>query len=140
MRPAREGRAVALAIATWCASVAIGTACRGDPAGGPSDLDVRLGISPTPPTAAPTRILIDVSRGGVPVRGARVQVEGGMNHAGMIPVFDRASETGDGRYVVAGFPFSMRGDWILEVRVEEEEGGVVIRRFPVRVYGAGEGP
>src|SRR5690606_18443221 len=76
---------------------------------------------------------------GRPVTDALVSVEGNMNHAGMIPVTtegvrDDADGAADGRYTLP-FGFTMLGDWILTVRVEQEDGTVITRDIDAQVTG-----
>lgn len=76
---------------------------------------------------------------GNPVTGALVSVEGNMNHAGMVPVTtegvrDEDDGTADGRYTLP-FGFTMLGDWILTVRVEQEDGTVITRDIGAQVTG-----
>ncbi len=74
---------------------------------------------------------------GDPVTGALVSVEGNMNHAGMVPVTtegvrDDADGAADGVYTLP-FGFTMLGDWILTVRVEQEDGTVITRDIDAQV-------
>ncbi len=67
---------------------------------------------------------------GAAVTGAVVSVEGNMNHAGMTPVIaegvrDDADGAADGLYTLP-FAFSMLGDWILTVTVEQD--GATVKR------------
>lgn len=63
---------------------------------------------------------------GAPITDVSVSVEGNMNHAGMAPVLtesvlDEADGTVDGRYQVP-FAFTMLGDWIVTVSVNQADG------------------
>jgi hypothetical protein len=62
---------------------------------GPQDLPdvaVELGIEPDPPRLGQATVTVDLrDAGGQPISGARVEIEGNMNHAGMVPVFATAS-------------------------------------------------
>lgn len=115
--------------------IALLVACRGDVDPGDPQVTVRLGLSPTPPTVGPTRILVEVSEAGRAVGPGRLTVEGSMAHAGMVPVLDSGRAEGPGRWVVPAFDFSMAGDWVVEVTLELEDGRRAVRRFPVRVTG-----
>lgn len=61
-----------------------------------------------------------ISPGGAPVRGARIDVDGGMpQHGHGLPTQPRVTqELGDGRYLVEGMKFSMNGWWELKLRVQ----------------------
>jgi hypothetical protein len=104
---------------------------------GDPDVQVRLGISPTPPLVGAARVLVEVRDGDTPATDATVTLEGSMNHAGMVPVLDSAEALEPGQYVVPDFDFNMSGDWVVEVRIRLPDGRMVTRRFPVRVTGGG---
>jgi hypothetical protein len=120
--------------------------CRGEGAQGTRDLDVNLAIAPTPPTIGEARIVVTLSdraassmeeAGGEDVR---VEIEGNMTHAGMTPVHARATREAPDRWVVAAFPFTMAGDWILTTRVSDGDELLSARDLRVRVVGAGAAP
>ncbi|MCA9002753.1 MAG: FixH family protein, partial [Planctomycetes bacterium] len=58
---------------------------------------------------------------GTPARCTDIELEGNMNHAGMVPVFTSAEPRGEGTYV-ASMDFTMGGDWLIFVRGQSEEG------------------
>ncbi len=63
---------------------------------------------------------------GLPVTDVTVSLEGNMTHAGMVPVltesvWDGADGSEDGRYRVP-FQFTMLGDWIVSVKIENRDG------------------
>ena len=97
--------------------------CRGEAPGADPGLSLVLAISPTPPGVGPARLLITLrdSSGGL-IEGARIEVEGNMSHAGMVPVLDTAQAQEPGRYAVPDFRFTMAGDWILTVRATLPDG------------------
>jgi hypothetical protein len=113
-------------------------ACRGD-AGDDLPVEARISVAPTPPLVGPALVVVELTdTAGDPVEGARVQVEGTMTHAGMVPVFADAEPTGGGRYRVQEFDFTMGGDWILRVHITLSDGTGGIREREVRVVaGAG---
>ncbi len=67
-------------------------------------------------------VVIEVSEGGAPVLGAKVEVEGDMTHAGMAPATATATEVGGGTYRVDDLVLGMAGDWILSVKVTTTSG------------------
>jgi hypothetical protein len=78
-----------------------------------SDISIDVSIAPRPVhvgTEAITFRLANAAR--QPVTGARVQVEGDMNHPGMAPVFADAQENSPGSYR-ASLNLTMGGDWVL---------------------------
>jgi hypothetical protein len=98
-------------------------------------------LSPSRPAVGPATVevsLFDTS--GAPVKGAGVEVEGNMSHAGMVPVLARAEEAGDGRYLSRDFRFTMAGDWNLIVRADIPGGGKAARSFAVSGVTAGAAP
>lgn len=108
--------------------------CRGEP--GPDDvpIDVEVQVAPTPPIVGPARLLLSIRDSvGAPVEGAEVFVEGTMDHPGMVPVGETASDEGEGRYVVPAFDFDMAGDWVLVVRIGLPDGREAVRERRLRV-------
>jgi hypothetical protein len=95
------------------------------------DVAVELAVSPEPPQLGPALItvtLLDVE--GDPISGAGVELEGNMNHAGMVPVFAGAVEVAPGQYR-ADMEFTMGGDWFILVRADLPDGRSMERRIDV---------
>jgi hypothetical protein len=67
---------------------------------------------------------------GQPVRGARVKLEGNMNHAGMRPVLAEAKEAGPGEYR-ADLEFTMGGDWFVLIDARLADGRQLRRKIDV---------
>ncbi|MCL5109552.1 MAG: FixH family protein [Chloroflexi bacterium] len=113
-------------------------ACRGQTAG-PSDIQMTMQVAPSPAAVGPAEITLAL-RGadGSPVLGATVDVEGTMNHAGMVPVRVRTEPLGEGRYATRDFHFTMAGDWIIIVQAALADGRKVERTFELKGV-AGEG-
>lgn len=110
------------------------SACRGQAAQQPAaqDVQIALHLSPNRPSVGPATITVQLrDAAGRPIEGAKVEVEGTMTHAGMLPVITRAKEVGDGRYVVEDFEFTMAGDWVLIVQAELPSGAMAERTFAV---------
>jgi len=86
------------------------------------ELGVELEFEPAPPAVGTSRIeLVLTDPEGALLQGARVHVEGNMNHAGMTPSLAAAEELGGGRYA-AELEFTMGGDWFLVVTAVTEDG------------------
>jgi hypothetical protein len=86
--------------------------------------DLRLShvVSPQPPRVGPTVIGLALSdASGQPVSGARIELEANMSHAGMTPVFAKATEAAPGHYG-ATIQLSMAGDWIVVAHVSLADG------------------
>lgn len=79
------------------------------------DVDVELAFEPAPHVGPTTCTVRLVDEAGAPLAGARLQLEGNMNHAGMVPVFGDAREVAPGVYE-APLEFTMGGDWFVVVR------------------------
>lgn len=113
------------------------TACGRDDDGGsnnPATLEWR--VDPNPPKRGPATVTIHLEdEDGNPRQGADLELEGNMNHAGMVPVFSDLSETEPGTYVSDGFAFTMGGDWILTVRGTLADGTSFEETFPVDGVG-----
>lgn len=95
-----------------------------------SELDVRVEFDPLPYIGESTCRIALFDQSGHPISGARVEVEGNMNHAGMVPVLASATELEAGRYS-APFEFTMGGDWILMLNIELADGTTVDEVFDV---------
>ena len=80
-----------------------------------------LSFDPAPRVGATTCTVALADAAGAPVTGATVEVEGNMNHAGMVPVFAEPREVAPGRYQ-APFEFTMGGDRFAIVRAELADG------------------
>jgi hypothetical protein len=94
----------------------------------PSDVQVDLAIEPSPPRVGPASILITLrDAGGQLISGATIELEGDMNHAGMVPVLAQASEVAAGQYQ-ATLEFTMAGDWFVLVRADLPDGRSIEHR------------
>jgi hypothetical protein len=97
--------------------------CRGDGGQSEPSLVLEVGISPTPPSVGPARLIISLhDTSGAPIPGADIAVEGNMSHAGMTPVLATAQEVAPGQYSVPEFVFTMAGDWFLILRATLPDG------------------
>ena len=95
------------------------------------DVAVELSIEPEPPQLGPAAITVMLrDAGGEPLSGAEVELEGNMNHAGMVPVFAAAVEVAPGRYQ-ADLEFTMGGDWFILVRADLADGRSMERKIDV---------
>jgi hypothetical protein len=56
-----------------------------------------------------------------------------MSHAGMTPSFGRVVSEQAGEYAIA-IPWTMAGDWYVDVKATLADGRVIARRFPISVY------
>jgi len=119
--------------------MALASGCRGEPGTENPGLSLTVHISPTPPTVAPTRIIIILTDSlGAPVDGAEIRVEGNMSHAGMKPVLASAEAEGSGQYSVPDFTFTMAGDWTLTVEATLPDGRMVRTLQETRVVATME--
>ncbi len=121
-------------------------ACAGcGPPGDAGDLslEVRLGVSPTPPIQGPTRLLVEVADpDGAPAGPGTVDVEGSPDGGGEARGPEPGVPQAPGRWVVPSFDFRAPGPWTVVVRVRLDDGRQTVRRFPVRVTpgDGGEAP
>lgn len=93
-----------------------------------SDATMDLVVQPDPPQIGPATVTVTLRNAeGLPIEKARIELEGNMSHAGMVPVFSRATEVAPGRYA-ASFEFTMGGDWFILVRADLPEGRSMERR------------
>lgn len=96
-----------------------------------ADVRVQCTVRPDPPSVGSATVDIAIADpAGLPVKGARVRVEGNMNHAGMVPSIAQAKETEPGHYR-ADLELTMGGDWVLLVEAGLADGRKVERTFPL---------
>ena len=103
------------------------SACAG---GGESSggLDVTLAFDP-PAVVGETTCTVELrDADGAPLTGARIDIEGNMNHAGMVPVLAVAEEGDPGHYSTP-FKFTMGGDWFVILSIELADGSFVEEVF-----------
>lgn len=98
-------------------SVAVLLACAGCGSHDESATDVAVALSFAPaPHVGDTVCTVHLNDlAGAAHTGATLELEGNMNHAGMVPVFADAVEAAPGVYE-APFEFTMGGDWFVIVR------------------------
>ena len=110
-----RGAAAALGLALLAA------ACGRSPESAP-EVDFAVVVTPRPPSVGPTAVEVRLTGAdGAPIEGARVHVEGNMDHAGMVPEMADAAEVEPGLYR-ADIDLTMGGDWFLLLRAEFEDG------------------
>jgi hypothetical protein len=120
--------AVLLALSAGCG--------RMQPAGSaPQDgFTVTLTTQPAPPVVGAGMLVVSLrDPAGQPVAGARLQIEGNMNHAGMKPSYGKVTAAEGGQYTIT-LPWTMAGDWIVDIKATLTDGRVISRRFPVAVH------
>ena len=130
----RRGKDLASARGVWkaralAACCALLTACSGS-SGSSTSVHVELSFDPLPAIGDSTCIVAVHDASGAPLSGARIEIEGNMNHAGMVPVLATGTETSKGVYS-APFEFTMGGDWIVLLHIELADGRVVDEVFDV---------
>ena len=117
-------------IVALCACFVIAQACRQQSKS--PDLTFAHEISPQPPRVGKVTITLNIKdTSGAPVSGARLNLEGNMSHAGMVPVFSDARETGPGRYQ-SSMELSMAGDWNITVNVTLSDGRKLDHEFEIK--------
>jgi hypothetical protein len=78
-------------------------------------LEVKIADAEALQVETPAEAVIILTRNGMPVSGAILEVEGNMTHAGMEPIFVSATEVAPGEYR-APLEWTMGGDWLLTIR------------------------
>lgn len=97
-----------------------------------TDLTFAYEISPQPPRVGTVMVTLDIKdASGAPVSAARLNLEGNMSHAGMVPVFSEAREIATGRYQSV-IELSMAGDWNVTVHVTLSDGRKLDHEFEIR--------
>ncbi len=121
----------------WTATVAAG--CRRPAEPPPADVVLALHLKPDPPRVGHEQValqLFDPARR--PLAAARVELQGDMNHAGMVPVLATARETALGVYV-AELNLDMAGQWFITADVRLADGRRLERVLTLPAVTAGEG-
>jgi hypothetical protein len=96
-----------------------------------ADVKLQFAMQPDPPKVGPTMAIIELAdKDGTPLKGASVELEGNMNHAGMKPVFASAKETEPGKYE-ASLELTMGGDWYVLVKGTLADGRKLKRKINV---------
>jgi len=98
-----------------CLLVLVGTIGCLPSAGRADGVSVELAFDRQPSVGDSTCTVRLTGADGAPLSGADLEVEGNMNHAGMVPVFGTAEESAPGLYQ-APLEFTMAGDWFVIVR------------------------
>lgn len=101
-----------------------------------TDLQIMV-MAPAEGLDAESLVVAVLDQAGEPVSDAKVGIEGNMNHAGMVPVMaapvsDDADGAADGHYQLP-FSFSMLGDWILTITVEQADGSTITKNIELTV-------
>ncbi len=140
-RAAGRQAAIRRALVLALAGPLLVAGCGEVPETGDPSLVLELAISPTPPLVGPARLIITLHDTlGVPLEGARVQVEGEMDTVEITPVSATAEEEGEGRYSVPRFVFTMPGDWILTTRATLPDGRWAQTMTATKVLGPPRDP
>ncbi len=89
--------------------------------GNTQGLSAKLTFDPQPHIGTVECTVALTNADGTPAQCTEVELEGNMNHAGMVPVFAAAEARGEGTFV-AELEFTMGGDWLIFVRGKSPEG------------------
>ncbi|MBZ0283824.1 MAG: FixH family protein [Anaerolineae bacterium] len=88
-----------------------------------ADVDIAIRVEPEPLTVGKSTLIITLTDSSDShVDGAKLQIQGNMDHAGMTPVNRETSESSNGEYHVP-FEWTMGGGWIVTVTAELPNGG-----------------
>lgn len=106
-------------------------ACDGQASAADIDIQMRVEFDPRA-QIGPVECEVElVDASGRPLSGADLEIEGNMNHAGMVPVVAEPEEVAPGRYC-GPFEFTMGGDWLITVRGTLADGRRLERTTEVR--------
>jgi hypothetical protein len=98
-------------------------------AGPGEEVGLRYELDPLPPRLGRQTVTLRLVDGGQrPIAGARVSVEGNMNHAGMVPSIATVQEKAPGLYL-ASLEITMRGQWFLLVEARLASGARIERKI-----------
>ena len=139
-RQPKAARRLARWAAFLCALAAISVLVAGcgriqqTPAAAQDGYTMTMVAQPSPPVVGDGTLVVTLrDPAGNPVTGARLQIEGNMSHAGMKPSFGKVTGEDAGRYTVA-IPWTMGGDWYVDIKATLADGRVIARRFPIAVH------
>lgn len=89
----------------------------------PADVDIAIRVEPEPLAVGETTLIITLTdSNGSYVDGAKLQIQGNMDHAGMTPVNRETSESSNGEYHVP-FEWTMGGGWIVTITAQLPNNG-----------------
>jgi len=113
-----------------CTVLLVAGGCR--PAGQSiAETEVRLELTPNPPRVGTAQLALTLTdAAGQPLETDSLEVEGNMNHAGMVPVFATLRPTTAGRYE-GSLEFTMAGDWFLLVSGQLADGRRIDQKIDV---------
>lgn len=95
------------------------------------DAKVDLTLDPSPPVVGTANVSLRLAAtDGRPIEGAKVRLEGNMNHAGMKPTFSDLEEVAPGNYD-GTLELTMGGDWFLLVTATTPDGKRLERKIDV---------
>jgi hypothetical protein len=140
IRRPKAARRLARGVAFLCALAAISVLFAGcgriqqTPAAAQDGYTITMVAQPSPPVVGDGTLVVTLrDPAGQPVTGAGLQIEGNMSHAGMKPSFGKITGEDAGRYTVT-IPWTMGGDWYVDIKVTLADGRVIARRFPIAVH------
>ena len=94
-------------------------------------VELQLRFEPSPPEVGQVRATATLRAvDGQPLKGAKIALEGNMNHAGMKPSFAVLAERDPGVYT-GELEFTMGGDWFVLATVTLADGSRVERQIDV---------
>lgn len=89
----------------------------------PADVDIAIRVEPEPLAVGETTLIITLTdSSGSYVDGAKLQIQGNMDHAGMTPVNRETGESSNGEYRVP-FEWTMGGGWIVTITAQLPNNG-----------------
>ncbi|MEZ6015989.1 MAG: FixH family protein [Planctomycetota bacterium] len=86
-----------------------------------TDVEAKVTFEPAPCVGEVQCTVALVGLDAQPLRATTVQLEGNMNHAGMVPTFATLQERAPGEYA-GPLRFTMGGDWFVVVSGSLEDG------------------
>jgi hypothetical protein len=109
-----------LALAAVLALLPLAAGCDRDARRGDAELDVRVRVTPDPPTLEAAGVEVAVAElDWSPRNGDRVVILG--RREGVLLLQDTARGRGAGRYRAHHLDFPVAGEWVLTVRVETRD-------------------
>jgi hypothetical protein len=99
------------------------------PTAAPPNLILSVRTEPEQLAVGETTLIVSLTdASGSPVDGAKLQIQGDMDHEGMMSVDREASESVNGEYRVP-FEWTMGGGWIVNVTAQLPDGSAISQTF-----------
>lgn len=94
------------------------------------DIDIVARVEPELPAVGESTLIVTLKdASGAPIDGARLRVQGNMDHAGMVTINREIDQSSNGEYQIP-FEWTMGGGWVVEITAQlPNNGGEASKTF-----------